>query len=72
MKEYPMPCGIPVWKKNWESVELESFFGFIETYAVCPTNISRPFLAWALRVGLAYRLVGVGLAAYRLVGATLA
>lgn len=46
MKEYPMPCGIPVWKNNLESVELDSLFGFIEAYVVCPTNISRPFLPY--------------------------
>lgn len=46
MKSYPMPCGIPVWKKNLERVGLDSLFGFIEAYVVCPTNISRPFLPY--------------------------
>lgn len=46
MKSYPMPCGIPVWKNNLKSVGLDSFFGFIEAYVVCPTNISRPFLPY--------------------------
>ncbi|XP_057548156.1 DNA polymerase-like [Amaranthus tricolor] len=51
MKEYPMPCGIPVWKKNLESVELDSLFGFIEAYVVCPTNISCPFLPYKDKAG---------------------
>lgn len=46
MKQYPMPCGIPVWKNNFESVGLDSLFGFIEAYVVCPQNISKPFLPY--------------------------
>uniref|UniRef100_A0A5K1CAA5 DNA-directed DNA polymerase n=1 Tax=Nymphaea colorata TaxID=210225 RepID=A0A5K1CAA5_9MAGN len=46
MKSYPMPCGIPVWKDNLERVGLDSLFGFIEAYVICPTNISRPFLPY--------------------------
>ncbi|KAL3646554.1 hypothetical protein CASFOL_009521 [Castilleja foliolosa] len=38
MKSYPMPCGIPVWRNNLESVELDSLFGFIEAYVVFPTG----------------------------------
>ena len=34
MKNYPMPCGIPVWKNNLENVELDSLFGFIEAYVI--------------------------------------
>lgn len=51
MKEYPMPCGIPVWQNNLESVGLDSLFGFIEAYVVCPTNISRPFLPYRDKKG---------------------
>ncbi|KAF3778769.1 DNA polymerase [Nymphaea thermarum] len=51
MKSYPMPCGIPVWKNNLERVGLDSLFGFIEAYVVCPTNISRPFLPYKDQYG---------------------
>lgn len=51
MKEYPMPCGIPVWKNNLENVELDSLFGFIEACVVCPTNIVRPFLPYKDKAG---------------------
>ena len=51
MNAYPMPCGIPVWKNNLESVELDSLFGFIEAFVVCPTNISRPFLPYKDKTG---------------------
>lgn len=44
MKSYPMPCGVPKWQNNLEHVDLDSLFGFIEAYVVCPTTISRPFL----------------------------
>lgn len=46
MKEYPMPCGVPVWHRNFEGKELDSLFGFIEAYVVCPNNISKPFLPY--------------------------
>ncbi|KAL0391303.1 UNVERIFIED_CONTAM: DNA polymerase [Sesamum latifolium] len=51
MKSYPMPSGEPVWKNNLESVELDSLFGFIEAYVVCPKNISRPFLPYKDKMG---------------------
>lgn len=51
MKSYPMPCGIPVCKNNLESVELDSLFGFIEAFVVCPINISRPFLPYKDKTG---------------------
>jgi hypothetical protein len=51
MSAYPMPCGIPVWKNNLESVELDSLFGFLEAFVVCPTNISRPFLPYKDKTG---------------------
>lgn len=41
-----MPCSIPVWKNNLEAVSLDSLFGFIEAYVVCPSTISRPFLPY--------------------------
>ncbi|XP_050217580.1 DNA polymerase-like [Mercurialis annua] len=46
MKSYPIPCAIPVWKKNLKSVGLDSLFGFIDACVVCPTNISCPFLPY--------------------------
>ncbi|KAK4412249.1 DNA polymerase [Sesamum alatum] len=51
MKSYPMPSGEPVWKNNLESVELDSLFGFIEAYVVCPKTISRPFLPYKDKMG---------------------
>lgn len=44
LQEYPMPCGIPVWQNNLECVELDSLFGFLEAYVVCPTNLSHSCL----------------------------
>ncbi|XP_042453061.1 DNA polymerase-like [Zingiber officinale] len=46
MKKYPMPCGEPVWRKNLEKVELDTLYGFIEAYVVCPKDINRPFLPY--------------------------
>ncbi|KAL2894991.1 DNA polymerase, partial [Bienertia sinuspersici] len=46
MKEYPMPGGAPVWKGNPADKELETLFGFIEAYVVCPTSLSKPFLPY--------------------------
>ena len=46
MKSYPMPGGVPVWMNNLEEVDLDSLFGFIEAYVVCPTNITPPFLPY--------------------------
>ncbi|KAL3529529.1 hypothetical protein ACH5RR_008851 [Cinchona calisaya] len=51
MKSYPMPCGVPVWKNNLEGVGLDSLFGFIEAYVVCPTSISHPFLPYKDKFG---------------------
>lgn len=51
MKAFPMPCGIPVWQNNLESVGLDSLFGFIEAYVVCPKNISHPFLPYREKNG---------------------
>lgn len=51
MKSYPMPCGAPVWKNNLESVDLDSLFGFIEAYVVCPTSIEHPFLPYKDKFG---------------------
>ena len=44
MKEFPMPGGVPVWRKNLEEVELDTLFGFFEAYVECPSHISRPIL----------------------------
>ncbi|KAG6487538.1 hypothetical protein ZIOFF_056126 [Zingiber officinale] len=46
MKEFPMPGGVPVWRKNLEEVELDTLFGFFEAYVECPSHISRPFLPY--------------------------
>ena len=44
MKEFPMPGGDPVWHRNLGGMELDSLFGFIQAYVVCPKTIKRPFL----------------------------
>lgn len=46
MKEFPMPGGVPVWHRNLEGLDLDSMFGFIEAYVVCPKTIKRPFLPY--------------------------
>lgn len=46
MKEFPMPGGVPVWHGNLESKDLDSMFGFIEAYVVCPKTIKKPFLPY--------------------------
>ncbi|EPS72962.1 hypothetical protein M569_01793, partial [Genlisea aurea] len=51
MKNYPMPSGIPIWKNHLESSDLDSLFGFIEAYVVCPTYIKRPFLPYKNKDG---------------------
>jgi len=43
-KEFDMPGGVPVWHGNLEGKDLDSLFGFIEAYVVCPKTIKRPFL----------------------------
>ncbi|KAM3218115.1 hypothetical protein P3L10_022644 [Capsicum annuum] len=51
MVEYPIPCGIPASKNNLKSTKLDSLFGFLEAYVVCPTYISRPFLPYKNQTG---------------------
>lgn len=46
MKEFPMPGGVPVWHGNLEGMDLDSIFGFIEAYVVCPKTLKRPFLPY--------------------------
>lgn len=46
MKEFPMPGGVPVWHGNLEGKDLDSIFGFIEAYVVCPKTIKKPFLPY--------------------------
>lgn len=46
MKEYPMPCGVPVWYGNLEDKDLDNVLGFIEAYVVCPKTIKKPFLPY--------------------------
>ena len=46
MKEMPMPGGVPVWHGNLDGMDLDSMFGFIEAYVVCPKTIKRPFLPY--------------------------
>ena len=36
-----MPGGEPVWHSNLESKNLDSMFGFIEAYVVCPKTIKK-------------------------------
>jgi len=46
MKEFQMPGGEPVWHSNLEGKDLDSIFGFIEAYVVCPKTIKKPFLPY--------------------------
>lgn len=46
MKIFPMPGGKPVWHGSLEGKDLDSLFGFIEAYVVCPKTIKRPFLPY--------------------------
>lgn len=46
MKEFPMPGGVPVWHGTLEGKDLDSIFGFIEAYVVCPKTIKKPFLPY--------------------------
>ena len=46
MKEFPMPGGEPVWHRNLGGKDLDSMFGFIEAYVVCPQTIKKPFLPY--------------------------
>ena len=51
MKSCAMPCGVPVWKNNLERVDLDSLFGFLEAFVVCPPTLSRPFLPYRDKFG---------------------
>lgn len=52
MKSYPMPSGVPVWVNNLSGgVDLDTLFGFIEAYVVCPSSIERPFLPFKEKSG---------------------
>ncbi|GJV48177.1 DNA polymerase-like protein [Tanacetum coccineum] len=55
MKEYPMPCGKPVWYSNLEDMDIDSMLGFIEAYVVS-VNYSEE-LKYA--VGLGYKVVPI-------------
>ncbi|XP_022975380.1 uncharacterized protein LOC111474649 [Cucurbita maxima] len=46
MKEFPMPGGEPVWHSNLQNKDLDSMFGFIEAYVICPKTIKKPFLPY--------------------------
>lgn len=46
MKEFPMPGGVPVWNGNLKDKNLDSMFGFIKAYVVCPKTIKKPFLPY--------------------------
>jgi hypothetical protein len=46
MKEFPMPGGKPVWHKNLDGMDLDSMFGFIEAYVLCPNTIKKRFLPY--------------------------
>ncbi|GJZ00856.1 DNA polymerase-like protein [Tanacetum coccineum] len=51
MKEYPMPCGKPVWYSNLEDMDIDSMLGFIEAHVVCPKTIKKPFLPYRSKTG---------------------
>lgn len=42
MKTFPMPGGHPVWHSSLQGQDLDSLYGFIEAYVVCPKTIKRP------------------------------
>lgn len=44
-----MPGGKPVWHGNLSGVYLESLFGFIQAFVVCPNSLERPFLTYRKR-----------------------
>nr|AVV32079.1 orf2565 [Helianthus annuus] len=46
MKNYQMPGGKPVWHGNLDEKDLDSLYGFIEAYVVCPKTIKKPFLPY--------------------------
>ncbi|KAM3204574.1 hypothetical protein P3L10_027983 [Capsicum annuum] len=46
MKHYPMPGGEPVWQDNYEDMDLDNLFGFLEAYIVTPPDMKRPFLPY--------------------------
>jgi hypothetical protein len=46
MKNYPMPCGRAFWVRDLVEEDLDSLFGFIEAYVICPCNMERPFLPY--------------------------
>lgn len=46
MLKFAMPGGKPVWHGNLGGKDLDSLFGFIEAYVVCPKTIKRPFLPY--------------------------
>lgn len=52
MKEYPMPCGVPVWYGYLEEKDLDGKLGFIEAYVVCPKTINKPFLPYKDKNGI--------------------
>jgi len=44
MKEFPMPGGVPEWDGKLYEKDLDSLYGFIHAYVICPTTIKKPFL----------------------------
>ena len=46
MREFPMPGGDPLWHRNLTDRDLDSLFGFIEAYVICPKTIKKPFLPY--------------------------
>ncbi|GJY79435.1 DNA polymerase-like protein [Tanacetum coccineum] len=51
MKEYPIPCGKPVWYSNIEDMDIDRMLGFIEAYVVCLKTIKKPFLPYHSKTG---------------------
>ena len=37
---------VPIWCNNLDKLDLNNFYGFIEAYVKCPSNIMRPFLPY--------------------------
>lgn len=51
MKKYPMPSGEAVWKNNLLKEDLDTLYGFVEAFVVCPTTMDHPFLPYKDRKG---------------------
>ena len=62
MASKPMPGGVPVWKRDLRDQDLDSLYGFIEAYVVCPPTMNKPFLPYKEHERLLFptgRFIGV-------------